>query len=71
MKASDFDRAFDDGDDIEAYVDWSTGYRPNLDPQRLEVEFPRWMVEGLDRRAKTLGVKSEDLIKLWIAEKLS
>ncbi|WP_061931700.1 type II toxin-antitoxin system BrnA family antitoxin [Aureimonas sp. AU22] len=71
MKASDFDRAFDEGEDIDAHTDWSNAHRPNLDRQRIEIDVPRWMIEGLDRQAQTLGVKSQDLIRLWIAEKLS
>lgn len=71
MKARDFDRAFDKGDDIEAHVDWSAGRRPNLDAQPMEIDFPKWMVEGLDRQAQTLGVNSRDLVKIWIAERLS
>ncbi|KAB0679770.1 type II toxin-antitoxin system BrnA family antitoxin [Aureimonas leprariae] len=71
MKASDFDKAFDDGEDIEAHIDWASGRRPNLEPRRMEIDFPSWMVDGLDRQAETLGVKPQDLIKLWIAEKLS
>lgn len=71
MKASEFDKAFDDGEDIDAFIDWSSAKRPNLEPRRIEVDFPSWMVDGLDRQARTLGVKPQDLIKLWIAEKLS
>ena len=30
MKASDFDAAFDAGEDVSEHVDWGTARRPNL-----------------------------------------
>lgn len=70
ISAAEFDRMFDDGEDISAYVDWSNARRPGLEPKRVNVDFPTWMVEGLDREAKRLGVTRQALIKLWIAERL-
>ena len=70
MKASDLDRAFDAGEDISASVDWSKARRPNDQPKRVNVDFPAWVVEGLDRQARHLGVTRQSLIKLWIAERL-
>lgn len=62
MKANEFDRAFDEGEDVTDQVDWSRARRPNAETRRVNVDFPGWVVEGLDRQA---------LIKLWIAERLS
>ena len=70
MKASEFDRAFDEGGDVSAAVDWSKARRPNLASRRVNVDFPAWMVEGLDARAAHLGVSCQALIKMWIAERL-
>lgn len=70
ISAAEFDRMFDDGEDMSAYVDWSKARRPGLEPKRVNVDFPTWMVEGLDREAKRLGVTRQALIKLWIAERL-
>jgi len=70
MKASEFDRAFDEGGDVSAAVDWSRAQRPNLASRRVNVDFPAWMVEGLDARAAHLGVSRQALIKMWIAERL-
>ena len=71
MKASEFDQAFDDGEDIGEIVDWSKRRRPNLEARRVNVDFPAWVVEGLDREAQRLGVTRQAIIKLWIAERLS
>ncbi|MEZ5798820.1 MAG: CopG family antitoxin [Paracoccaceae bacterium] len=65
-----FDEMFDNGEDISAYVDWSKAHRPNLEPRRVNVDFPAWMVQGLDKEAGRLGVTRQSLIKMWIAEKL-
>jgi hypothetical protein len=71
MKASEFDAAFDAGEDITEYLDLTTMRRPNLEPRRVNVDFPAWVVAGLDREAARLGVTRQSIIKMWIAEKLS
>jgi len=71
MKASEFDAAFDAGEDITEYLDLSTIRRPNLEARRVNVDFPAWVVDGLDREAARLGVTRQSVIKMWIAEKLS
>jgi hypothetical protein len=70
MKAADFDKAFDDGADIDELVDWASAKRPNVAIRRVNVDFPSWVVEGLDRQAQLLGVTRQSLIKCWIAERL-
>ena len=70
MKASEFDRKFDAGEDISGDVDWSKARRPNLAPRRVNVDFPAWVVEALDREAGRLGVTRQALVKLWIADRL-
>ena len=70
ISTDEFDRRFDDGEDISAYVDWDKSHRPGLEPKRVNVDFPTWVVEGLDREARRLGVTRQALIKLWIAERL-
>jgi hypothetical protein len=70
LKAEAFDRKFDDGDDIINQLDLSKARRINIEPKRVNVDFPTWVVEALDRQAQTLGVTRQSLIKLWIAERL-
>jgi hypothetical protein len=61
---------FDDGEDIDDYVDYSTARRPGLDPKRVNVDFPSWMVVSLDENAKKRGVTRQALIKMWLADRL-
>lgn len=71
MKAREFERKFETGEEIDDLVDWTKARRPNLDTRRVNVDFPGWVIEELDRQARRLGVTRQSLIKLWIAEKLS
>ena len=70
MKASSFDKKFDSGADITGDLDISRARRLNQEPKRINVDFPTWMIESLDREAKRLGVTRQSIIKVWIAEML-
>ncbi len=70
ISAEEFDRRFDDGEDVSEFIDWSKARRPNQEARRVNVDFPAWMVHGLDKEAQRLGVTRQALIKMWIAEKL-
>ena len=70
MKASDFDRRFDAGEDVTALLDLKKARRPGFEPRRINMAFPAWMVQSLDREARRLGVTRQALIKLWLADKL-
>lgn len=71
MKASDFDKKFDDGvEDVIDELDMANLTRPNRQQKRVNVDFPVWMVESLDREANRLGVTRQSIIKVWIAERL-
>ena len=71
ITVEEFYRKFDDCEDIKEYLDTSTFRQPNLETRRFNVDFPAWVVVGLDRQAKRLGVTRQALIKMWIAEKVS
>ena len=71
MNASDFDKKFDDGvEDVISDIDSSTWRRPNREVRRVNVDFPVWMVDSLDREAQRLGVTRQSIVKVWIAERL-
>lgn len=71
MKASDFDKKFDEGaEDVMDDLDMSTATRPVREQRRVNVDFPVWMIESLDREARRLGVTRQSIIKVWIAERL-
>jgi hypothetical protein len=70
MKSEEFDRAFDDGEDVTSQLDMSAARRPGLEQRRVNVDFPVWMIESLDREARRLGVNRQSIIKVWLAERL-
>jgi hypothetical protein len=70
MKARKFDEKFDRGEDVTSDLDLSKARRRNQEPRRINVDFPTWMIESLDREAKRLGVTRQSIIKVWIAEML-
>ena len=70
MKASEFDKKFDEGKDISKYLELSKARRHGQEQKRVNVDFPLWMVQMLDREAKRLGVPRQAIIKVWVAERL-
>jgi len=71
MKASDFDKKFDDGvEDILDDVDLAGATRPGREQRRVNVDLPVWMVNALDREARRIGVTRQSIIKVWLAERL-
>ena len=70
VSAEAFDRAFDTGEDMIPYLDLDQATRPGLAARRVNVDFPAWMIDGLDARAAHLGITRQALIKIWIAERL-
>jgi len=70
MKAREFDEKFDRGEDITSELDLKKARRRNQEPKRINVDFPIWMIESLDREARRLGVTRQSIIKVWIAEML-
>ena len=70
MKAEEFDKKFDDGGDILQYLDISKARRPVQEHKRVNVDFPLWMIQLLDKEAKRLGVPRQTIIKLWVSERL-
>ena len=68
MKAKEFDKKFESGADITKYLDLSKARRPKQEQKRVNVDFPVWMVQSLDKEAKRLGVPRQSLIKVLVAE---
>ena len=71
MKAEKFDTDFDSGKDVTAVLDLSKARRPLQEQKRINVDFPSWMIESLDREAGRLGVTRQSIIKVWLAERLA
>lgn len=70
MKAKEFDKKFDLGEDISSSLDLSKVKRPGQEQKRINIDFPVWMIQSLDKEAKRLGVPRQSIIKVWLAERL-
>ena len=70
MKAKKFEQQFDEGVDITASLDLSKAKRVLQEQKRVNVDFPTWMIDSLDREAGKLGVTRQSIIKVWLAERL-
>ena len=70
MKAKNFDAKFEKREDITGVLDVSRARRPLQEQRRVNVDFPTWMIESLDREAGRLGVTRQSVIKVWLAERL-
>lgn len=71
MKAKAFDQKFDDdNEDIINDLDLSTLKRPNQKQKRVNVDFPVWIIDSLDKEADRIGVTRQSIIKLWLVERL-
>lgn len=70
MKASNFDKKFDEGDNVLADLDLSRAKRTTQITKRVNVDFPEWMIDSLDREASRVGVTRQSIIKVWLAERI-
>ena len=70
MKAKELDRKFDEGENISKYLDITKARRPGQEQKRVNVDFPLWMIQLLDKEARRLGVPRQSIIKIWVAERL-
>jgi hypothetical protein len=70
MKAHEFDERFESGERIIETLDVSAARRPARGQKRVNVDYPQWMVDRLDREAARIGITRQSVIKMWLAERL-
>ncbi|MDA0738387.1 MAG: CopG family transcriptional regulator [Nitrospirae bacterium] len=70
MKAKSLEKKFDEGKDISQNLDLSKSRRPLQEQKRVNVDFPTWMIDSLDKEASRLGVTRQSIIKVWLSERL-
>ena len=68
IKASEFDRAFEEGS-VAKHLDLkSTKIDHSI--QRINIDIPQEILDKVDREANRVGVPRTSLIKVWIAEQV-
>jgi len=65
ISAEEFDRKFDEGEDISEYLDFKNSVRPNKS-QRLTLDLPGWTITALDQEADRIGIARQALIRTFI-----
>ena len=76
IKTSEFDKRFDNGEDISEYLDFSKAQsledfeRDKFKVRKVNVDFPEYIINLLDNEAQKIGVTRQSIIKVWIAERL-
>lgn len=68
IKAKEFDKKFDNNEDVSNFMDWENAKKADDSQMRVSVDFPRWMVQSLDKEATHLGLSRQALIKLSVAD---
>ena len=58
------------GADLSAYFKNPRVVPGALDVQKVNVDFPAWVVAAIDREADRIGVPRQSLIKIWLVERL-
>ena len=71
MKVKEFEARFDAGEDLTEALDLSQAKRVQQVQKRVNVDFPIWMIDSLDREASRMGVTRQSVIKGWLAERLT
>jgi len=70
VKATKFDQKFDAGESVMDLLDMAKARRVGVEVKRVNVDFPEWMVQSIDRHARRLGITRQSLIKIWLAQRL-
>jgi len=74
ITAKEFDKKFDNGEDISEYLDFSNAVKLNefekISTKKINVDFPEHIIKLLDNEAQKIGVTRQSIIKVWIAERL-
>jgi hypothetical protein len=66
ITAKEFDEKFERGEDITPYLD----FKKATVVKKVNVDFPVWMIDRLDREATKLNVSRQAVIKMWIHDRL-
>lgn len=76
ISAEEFDKKFDNGEDILPYIDLSSKMTKSEFEEKLfsikkvNIDLPSWAIASLDKEAKRIGVTRQSIIKMWLVQKL-
>jgi hypothetical protein len=71
MQTTELDKKFDENEeDVLDEFDLKSVKKLNYKQKRINIDFPIWIIEALDKEANRIGVTRGSIIKMWLAEKL-
>lgn len=70
ITAEEFDRRFDDGEDISEFLDWSEAKSGEIGRDLFLVKLGEGSATEILAEAKRLGVPVDVLISRWVDERL-
>ncbi len=68
MKAKEFDAHFDAGENVTKHLNLAKTRRGGQEIRRVNVDFPVWMLNSLDKEAGRLGVSRQAVVKVLVAQ---
>jgi len=71
ITTKELEQRFDEGGDVLDFFDTTKAEVEDPKTQRVNVDFPEWMVKRLDDEARRLGITRQSLIKFLLSSVLS
>ena len=68
--AANLEEKFDRGEDVLDYFDTDRPILEGPESKRVEIDFPDWIIAGLEQEASRVGVTRDALLKVWVAQRL-
>ncbi len=69
--AANLEEKFDRGENVLDYFDTKNPILEGSEIERVEIEFPAWIVASLEQEASRVGVTRDALLKVWVAQRLN
>ena len=72
MTDEEFEKYFDDGGDITAFMAPGSLRQPGREvkDKRINISMPEWMVDEVDAIAQIYGNTRQGMINAWVGERL-
>lgn len=70
ITAEEFDRKFDDGEDVSEFLDWSQAKTGDIGRDLFLVKLSEKSAGAISLEAKRLGLPVDELISRWVEERL-
>ena len=70
ISADEFDRRFDEGEELEEYLDMDNPVVTKADgTRRVNFNMPGWLIDALDKEAKHLAISRQAVAIIWLADR--